>query len=211
MLKQRLFRKILLGSVAPLLLSGMLITQATPANALDAVYAKFNKAGELVRPVHYREWVFVGAPVTPKDMNDGKPAFPEFHNVYIDPASWRYWKRTGKFRDGTIFVLEMVSVGDKKSSSGNGYFQGEFGGIAAAVKNKKRFKGKVNNWAYFGFGDKPTAVAQADDACAACHQANAAEDMVFTQHYPVLRAAKPAEKPKRRGIGQGSMDIERGQ
>ncbi|WP_052493891.1 cytochrome P460 family protein [Nitrosospira sp. NpAV] len=211
MLKQRLSRKILLGSVLPLLLSGMLVTQATPANALDTVYAKFNKAGELVRPVHYREWIFVGSPVTPKDMNDGKPAFPEFHNVYIDPASWRYWKRTGKFRDGTIFVLEMVSVGDKKSSSGNGYFQGEFSGVAAAVKSKKRFKDKINNWAYFGFGDKPTAVAQADDACAACHQANAADDMVFSQHYPVLRAAKPGEKPKRRGIGQGSMDLERGQ
>ncbi len=31
----------------------------------------------------------------------------------------------------------------------------------------------------------PTAV------CAACHQAVAAEDMVFTQDYPVVRAAKP--------------------
>lgn len=211
MLQQRFSRHALLGSVAPLLLSGMLITQTTTANALDTAYAKFNKAGELIRPAHYREWIFVGAPVTPKDMNDGKPAFPEFHNVYIDPGSWTYWKRTGKFRDGTIFVLEMVGVGDKKSSSGNGYFQGEFNGIAAAVKSKKRFKDKINNWAYFGFGDKPTAAAQADDACAACHKANAAEDMVFTQHYPVLRAGKPAGKIKGRGIGQGSMDIERGQ
>ena len=211
MLQQQFSRKTLLGSIAPLLLSGMLIMQATTANALDTAYAKFNKAGELIRPAHYREWIFVGSPVTPKDMNDGKPAFPEFHNVYIDPSSWRYWKRTGKFRDGTIFVLEMVSVGDKKSSSGNGYFQGEFGGLAAAVKSKKRFSNKTENWAYFGFDDKRTAVAQPDDACAACHKANAAEDMVFTQHYPVLRGGKPKEKAKRRGIGQGSMDIQRGE
>ena len=34
----------------------------------------------------------------------------------------------------------------------------------------------------------PTAV------CAACHVASAAEDMVFTQFYPVLRAAKSALK-----------------
>ncbi|MGH8684387.1 MAG: cytochrome P460 family protein [Nitrosospira sp.] len=213
MLQHRFFQKALLGGIAPLLLSGMLVTQAKPANALDTVYAKFNKAGELLRPAEYREWIFVGAPVTPKDMNDGKPAFPEFHNVYIDPGSWRYWKRTGKFRENTIFVLEMVSVGDKKSSSGNGYFQGEFGGLAAAVKNKKRFPNNTDNWAYFGFGDKRTAAAQPDDACAACHKANAADDMVFTQHYPVLRAAKgkPKEKGKRRGIGQGAMDIQRGE
>lgn len=215
MLQQRFSRETLLGSIASLLLSGMLITQTTTANALDTAYAKFNKAGELIRPAHYREWIFVGAQITPKDMNDGKPAFPEFHNVYIDPSSWRYWKRTGKFRDGTIFVLEMVSVSDKKSSSGNGYFQGEFDGLAAAVKSRSRFRDKTGNWAYYGFDDKRTAAAQPDDACAACHKANAAEDMVFTQYYPVLRAAKPKPKPKgtdkSRGIGQGSMDIQRGE
>ena len=28
-------------------------------------------------------------------------------------------------------------------------------------------------------------------ACNACHQANAVDDWVFTQYYPVIRAAKP--------------------
>ncbi|MFQ5545734.1 MAG: cytochrome P460 family protein, partial [Acidiferrobacterales bacterium] len=51
------------------------------------------------------------------------------------------------------------------------------------------------NWAYFTFGHKPepynaTAKAMPTAACAACHQAAAAEDMVFTQYYPVLRAHK---------------------
>lgn len=210
--QERFSKRTLLGILAPLLLSGMLITQTTPANALDTAYARFNKADELIRPTQYREWIFVGTQVTPKDMNDGKPAFSEFQNVYIDPASWRYWKRTGKFREGTVFVLEMASVGDKKAPSGTGYFQGELGAIAAAVKSKRRFPDKTNNWAYFVFDDKRTAVAQPDDACAACHKANAAEDMVFTQYYPVLRAAKPKpkEKSKRRGIGEG-IDLKRGE
>ncbi len=38
--------------------------------------------------------------------------------------------------------------------------------------------------------------------CAACHQANAAEDMVFTQFYPVLRAAKGAGEA---GAGTGGQ------
>lgn len=196
MLQHRVFQKTLFGGIAISLLSGLLITQVAPVYAAEP-YAKFNKAKELLRPVKYREWIFVGSPVTPKDMNDGKPAFPEFHNVYIDPASWAHWKKTGQFREGTIFVLEMVSVGDKKSSSGNGYFQGEFGGIAAAVKSKRRFPNTPNNWAYFGFDDKPSAAAQPDDACAACHKANAGDDMVFTQHYPVLRAGKGKSAQKR--------------
>jgi hypothetical protein len=185
--------------VLALLLSAFSMVQVQAAEASDhsdhqhsKEYAKFNKAGELVRPIDYREWIFVGAPVTPKDMNDGRPPFPEFHNVYIDPASWAHYKKTGEFRSGTIIVKELTSVGARKSASGNGYFQGEFLGIAATVKDKKRFVDKPDNWAYFGFDDKPSATAQPDEACSACHKANAAEDMVFTQHYPVLRAAKAA-------------------
>ena len=66
-----------------------------PGPALADSVAKFNKAGELSRPTGYREWIYIGAPLTPNDMNNGKAAFPEFHNVYIDPASYAHWKRTG--------------------------------------------------------------------------------------------------------------------
>lgn len=192
MSRQQFFKSKFSGGFPAALLCGILAMQVGAADHSHhgKEYAIFNQAGELVRPIDYREWIFVGAPVTPKDMNDGKPAFPGFHNVYIDPASWARYKETGEFRDGTILVTELASVGAKQSASGNGYFQGEFLGIAAAVKDKKRFADKLNNWAYFGFEDKPSAAAQPDEACAACHKANAAQDMVFTQHYPVLRAAK---------------------
>ena len=43
-----------------------------------------------------------------------------------------------------------------------------------------------------GVADKAKAFPTA--VCASCHQASAAEDMVFTQFYPVLRAAKAAAK-----------------
>lgn len=194
-------KKALLGGIVPLLLSGMLIAQSAPVSASgehhahhkDQNFGKFTQDNVLLRPRGYREWIFVGAPVTPNDMNDGKPAFPEFHNVYIDPTSWEHWKKTGEFRDGTVIVKELVSVGAKESASGNGYFQGEFNGIAAMVKDKKRFTDKPGNWAFFGFEsyEARQGILQADEACSACHKENAAQDMVFIQHYPVLRAGKP--------------------
>lgn len=137
------FRKRWLGGLTPLLLSGLLAGQAASVTAgqhnghhehAKTTFAHFNKEGELLTPKNYREWIFVGSPVTPKDMNNDNPAFPEFHNVYIDPTSWAHWKKTGQFRDGTIIVKELVSVGAKQSASGNGYFQGEYLGIAATVK-----------------------------------------------------------------------------
>lgn len=158
--------------------------------------AQFNESGELIRPEGYREWIYIGAPVTPNDMNDGKAPFPEFHNVYIDLASYTHWQQTGTFRDGTILVKELVSVGSKQAVSGNGYFMGEFIGLEATVKSNEHFPDEPGNWAYFSFTTedhqslKPTATAFPTAACNACHQGAAATDWVFTQYYPVLRAAK---------------------
>ena len=154
--------------------------------------------GELIRPTGYRSWVYVGTPVTPNDLNNGKAAFPEMHNVYIDPASYEHYKKTGKWREGTILIKELVSVGSKAAVSGNGYFMGEFIGLEAEVKSKEHFPDEPGNWAIFSFTQpkigtlKDKAKAFPYDACAACHDGNAEDDFVFTQYYPVLRAAKNA-------------------
>ncbi len=175
-----------------LLAAVIAIAFSSPAAAASG--AKFSSTGELKIPKDYRQWVFVGAPVTPNELNNGKAAFPEFHHVYIDPASYDAYRKSGKFPDGTVLVKELVSVGAKSSSSGNGYFPGEFSGIAAAVKDAKRFVKEPGSWAYFSFvgaDGKPlaSAKAQATADCNVCHQQNT-EDWVFTSHYPVLRAAK---------------------
>ncbi len=154
----------------------------------------FNAAGELIRPEGYRGWVYVGTPITPNDLNPPEAAFPEFHNVYIHPDDFSHYQRTGEFRDKTILVKELVSVGSKQAVSGNGYFMGEFTGLEATIKDARRFPDEPGNWAYFSFGHSyplaETAKAFPAAACNACHAAAAAEDFVFTQYYPVLRAAK---------------------
>lgn len=152
--------------------------------------------GELERPTGYREWIYVGTPVTPNDLNDGKAAFPEHHNVYIDPESWAHWKKTGEFREGTILMKELVSVGSKAAVSGNGYFQGDYIGLEATIKSKQHFPNEPGNWAYFSFTTPehktltPMAKPFPTTACNACHAGAAADDFVFTQYYPVLRAGK---------------------
>lgn len=174
------------------------ILQFTITETLLAEEAYMLKNGELQRPTGYREWVYVGTPVTPNDMNNGKAAFPEHHNVYIDPLSWAHWKKTGEFREGTILVKELVSVGSKSAVSGKGYFQGQYIGLEATIKSKANFPDEPGNWAYFSFSSKDhktlSKVAKAfpSAACNSCHQNAAADDFVFTQYYPVLSAGKKA-------------------
>ena len=142
----------------------------------------------------YREWVAVGTPLTPHDMNNGEATFPEFHTVYVSPTAWREYKKTGKWPEGTMLVKELISVGSKKATSGNGYFMGEFIGLETAVKDTKKYKDEPGGWAYYSFGHQyPLAKESAPEktaSCNACHKQSAADDFVFTQYYPVLRAAK---------------------
>ena len=89
-----------------------------------------------------------------------------------------------------------MAVGSKAAVSGNGYFQGDFIGLEATIKSKKHFPDEPGNWAYFSFSTPDhktlTTIAKAfpAESCNACHQAAAADDWVFTQYYPVLRAGQ---------------------
>ena len=154
----------------------------------------FKATGELEQPEGYREWIYIGTPLTPNELNPPEAPFPEFHNVYIHPGDYDHWKRTGEFRDGTVIVKELVSVGSKEAVSGKGYFMGEFIGLEAALKDVSRFPDEPGNWAYFSFGHQyPLAAATAAQPtanCNACHAASADDDWVFTQYYPVLSAVK---------------------
>jgi hypothetical protein len=171
-------------------------TEKQSAGVPESEKPKYTADGQLIpfSPDVFREWIWVGEPLTPNDLNDGEANFPEFHDVYINPTAWREWKKSGTFPEGTVMIKELTSVGSKKAVSGNGYFQGEFTGLEHAIKDSKRFPAEAKGWGYFTFGHKYPLKKQAPllpvASCAQCHVANAASDMVFTQYYPVLTAAK---------------------
>ncbi len=168
--------------------------------------ARYAENGQLVRPDNWREWIFVGMPVTPNALNGGRAVLPETQAVYVDPASWEHWKQTGTFRDGTMFAVELTLLmsegahedGSTEQTIGRGFFQEDFSGLMFSIKDSERFSSEPGNWAYFtseigvrGSDYPETMAALPTEACNTCHQANGAQDWVFTQLYPVLRAAKP--------------------
>jgi hypothetical protein len=154
-------------------------------------------------PHVFRRWVFVGAPLTPNGLNDGKANFPEYHHVYIEQKNVDAYLKTGEFPEGTIIVKELTRVldpafadGSRKEPSGRGYFNGQYNGIDVTVKDSKRFA-KTNGWGFFTFGHHPLPYAQsAEEApaseCASCHQTFVAKtDMTWVQFYPLLRDKDP--------------------
>src|SRR6201982_3796877 len=129
----------------------------------------FNADGTVQVPTGFRKWVFVGAPLTPEGLNDGKyncdqpggctrSNFPEYHHVYIEQKNVDAYLKTGEFPEGTVIVKELTRVlnptfpdSSRKEPSGRGYFNGEYNGIDLTVKDSKRFA-KTNGWGFFTFG-----------------------------------------------------------
>ena len=161
--------------------------------------AVFNSDGKMQLPTGYRRWVFVGAPLTPDGLNNGKANFPEYHNVYVEARNVDAYLKTGSFPDGTVFVKELTRVldpafpdGSRTEPSGRGYFNGAYNCMDVTVKDSKRFA-KTNGWGFFNFGHHPepcekTAEERPVTECAGCHIANVAKtDMTWIQFYPMLR------------------------
>jgi hypothetical protein len=70
---------------------------------------QYTASGELKLPENsmWRDWVWVGSPLTPNALNGGQAGFPEYHNVYIEPGSYEIYRKTGTFPDETIFFKEL--------------------------------------------------------------------------------------------------------
>jgi len=168
--------------------------------AADKPAAVFENNDTLLRPEEYRQWVFVGSSVGLRyNKEPEKPVSAHsqhFNNVYIDPAAFREFLRSGKFPDGTVFILEILSAETKSEPGLQGSYQKELIALEAAVKDTKRFN---DGWAYFSFDDgkqklKDKATPFPRTSCFNCHHEKAATDHVFTQFYPVLRTMLQNER-----------------
>lgn len=188
----------IIGAICVVAASLFLMSTRPVAAQNQQPTAVYDSAGRLKLPTGYRKWVFVGAPLTPNGLNGGNAGFPEFHHVYIQERNVDAFLKTGSFPEGTVIIKELTRVlnptfpdGSTTEPSGRGYFNGEFNGIDATVKDSKRFAA-TNNWGFFTFGHHPEPYeAYAAEApatqCAGCHIANVAKtDMTWIQFYPML-------------------------
>jgi hypothetical protein len=153
------------------------IRRAAPA--IQSTAAVFEGKDTLVLPDRYQDWVFIG---TSNGLNHSGP-HDAFNRVYVNPAAYREYAKTGTFPDGTVLVLERVHAGSQSEPAA---------ALQASVKDSSRFAG---GWGFFDFTTKDgeiSAKAQAlpDGTCRPCHELRGQTDHVFTQFYPVLRSAR---------------------
>jgi len=110
--------------------------------------AKYTSDNRLTFPADYREWIFLSAG---RGMTYGPAANPNgaplFDNVFVHPAAYREFLKTGRWPDKSVFVLEVREAWTEGSINTGGQFQRKLVHIEVEVKDQKRFSDS-NGWGY---------------------------------------------------------------
>ena len=157
-------------------LTAAAISQAAPASPALAYTAD----GKMVIPKDYRTWVYLSTGVDMAYLEGPPPSQHTFDSVFVDPAAYASFQKTGTWPDKTVMVLEVRKGQSRGSINKAGVFQTDRVGVEAHVKDVSRFK---SGWAFFnGAG----GVQPQDSGCNKCHEAHGAVDTTFVQFYPTL-------------------------
>lgn len=164
--------------------------------------------GKLQRPDGYREWVYLstglGMTYGPTQPAPGQPRM--FTNVFVNPASYREFMKSGRWPEQTVLVLEIRRSATSASIDNGGVTQAARVTIEVEVKDSVRFAA-TGGWGFFDFSGRPdmlTATSQLEGtaSCYTCHRNNTAVENTFVQFYPDLMevarqrgTVKPAYDP----------------
>jgi hypothetical protein len=157
--------------------------------ATDSVAANdgpnYTADGELKLPETYREWIFLTSGV---DMSYSPSAAMSGHsmfdNVFVNPAAYRSFLKTGTWPDKTTLVLEIRGAEGPSSINKRGHSQSpETMGMEVHVKDARLEGG----WGFYEFtGSESAKLIKRPAGCYQCHENHAAVDTSFVQFYPTL-------------------------
>ncbi|HZO20854.1 MAG TPA: cytochrome P460 family protein, partial [Steroidobacteraceae bacterium] len=148
----RVWPGVTLLGLAPALLS-QAASAPTPTAVSQAASMPerpaYTASGQLLLPASYREWIYLSSGFDMSYRPGRQAEHHEFDNVFVNPTAYKAFVQTGRWPDGTLFVLEVRAAEGKGSINTSGNYQGA--GVMELemhVKDESRFPGK---WAFFSF------------------------------------------------------------
>jgi hypothetical protein len=155
-------------------------------NGFDLV----DKTGNIRKPSDYRDKYEALGTYTVID-----PKGNEMHITYASPGSAEYYRKTGKFADGTVLVKEVFGTDHAQLTTGDAHWASKTKVWFVQIKDAKgRYPGNPLwgdgwGWALFKSDapDKQVATNYKKD-CLGCHVPAQSTDWVYVQGYPVLKS-----------------------
>ena len=164
-------------------------------NGFDLV----DKTGNIRKPTDFRDlyqilgtYVVLEPRVT---MSGEKGKGDELHMTYASPGTAEYYRKNGKFADGTVLVKEVLGTDHAQMTTGDAHWASGTQVWFVMIKDdKNRYPnnplwGDGWGWALFKSDapDKQVSVDYKKD-CVGCHIPAKATDWIYIQGYPVLAA-----------------------
>ena len=156
-------------------------------NGFDLV----DKTGNIRKPADVRDlYQFLGT-YAPTDFNGNT----EMHVTYASPGAAQYYRKNGKFADGTVLVKETFDTDHAQMTTGDARWASKTKVWFVMIKDdKNRYPnnplwGAGWGWALFKADapDKQVAASYKRD-CLGCHVPAQSTDWVYVQGYPVLKS-----------------------
>jgi hypothetical protein len=162
-------------------------SQTNPgSNGFDLV----DKTGNIRKPSNYRDKYEALGAYTILD-----PKGDQMHVSYASPGTAEYYRKTGKYADGTVLVKEVFGTDHATMTTGDAHWASGTKVWFVMIKDEKgRYPGNPLwgdgwGWALFKSDapDKQVATDYKKD-CLGCHIPAKATDWVYVQGYPVLNS-----------------------
>ena len=183
-----MIRSALFVILALALLAGVFIHSQT-AGTFNG-YELVDKTGNIRKPADFREhyqllgawWVM-------------DPTGNQMHVTYASPGAAEYYRKNGKFADGTVMVKEILKTDHAQMTTGDAHWaSGPVQWFVLIKDEKHRFPnnplwGDGWGWALFK-GDAPDKQVATDykKDCIQCHVPAKSTDCIYVQGYPVLKS-----------------------
>ena len=160
---------------------------ATSFSGFDLV----DKTGNIRKPADYRDLYRTLGTFAVTGLNGDT----EMHVTYASPGAAEYYRKSGKFADGTVLVKEVYASDHAQLTTGDAHWASAIKVWFVMIKDEKgRYPGNPlwgNGWGWALFKsdapDKQVATNYKKD-CSGCHVPAKATDWIYVQGYPVLAA-----------------------
>lgn len=193
--------KLMRAAVAAIAFFIVLVTANITAGEKTGAFSPYvDGKGNINLPTDFRStwahlgtWVVTSTAAAGSGLDQTGPG-TGIHSVYTQSASFKAFKKDGKWPDGTMLVMEVRAISWDDLPTGHVIVEGEAIKWLVMVKDARgRFPGNPNwgdgwGWALF----KPAALknnasTSYKNDCLGCHEPAKDSDLVFIQGYPGLR------------------------
>jgi hypothetical protein len=156
-------------------------------------YDLVDKDGILHKPADYRDRYQALGVFSVADLNGNI----DLHYTYAPPGTAEYYRKNGKFADGTVLVKEVFATDHGPMTTGEVHWAKGTKVWFVMIKDEKgRYPGNPlwgDGWGWALYTseapDKQVATNYKKD-CLGCHVPAKMTDWVYVQGYPVLKSSK---------------------